>query len=94
MARLGNSLAVQWLGLLTFTAEGTGSIPGWGTKIPQAVRPGQHPPPPPKQKKQKQQKTNKKTPNDTPESNQGLQRITMGLYLAHPSSVLPIPLNP
>ena len=33
----GNSLAVQWLGLGAFTAEGPGSIPGWGTKIPQAV---------------------------------------------------------
>ena len=33
----GNSLAVQWLGLCAFTAEGTGSIPGWGTKIPQAT---------------------------------------------------------
>ena len=34
---VGNSLVVQWLGLHTFTAEGAGSIPGWGTKIPQAV---------------------------------------------------------
>jgi len=25
-----NSLAVQWLGLPAFTAEGPGSIPGWG----------------------------------------------------------------
>ena len=33
----GNSLAVQWLGLGDFTAEGVGSIPGWGTKIPQAA---------------------------------------------------------
>ena len=33
---LGNSLAVQWLGLLAFTAEGAGSVPGWGTEIPQA----------------------------------------------------------
>ena len=32
----GNSLAVQWSGLGTFTAEGLGSIPGQGTKIPQA----------------------------------------------------------
>ena len=30
----GNSLAVQWLGL------GPGSIPGQGTKIPQAVQHG------------------------------------------------------
>ena len=31
---LGNSLAVQWLGLRAFTAKGpgeAGSIPGWGT---------------------------------------------------------------
>ena len=34
----GNSLAVQWLGLRAFTAEGTGSIPGRGVKIPQAVQ--------------------------------------------------------
>ena len=32
-----NSLAVQWLGLCAFTAEGAGSFPGQGTKIPQAV---------------------------------------------------------
>ena len=31
------SLAVQWLGLGAFTVTGRGSIPGWGTKIPQAV---------------------------------------------------------
>ena len=35
--RMGNSLAVQWLGLGTFTAMGPGSIPGRGTKIPQAM---------------------------------------------------------
>ena len=35
----GNSLGVQWLGLHVFTAESTGSIPGRGTKIPQAKRP-------------------------------------------------------
>ena len=33
----GNSLAVQWLGLHAFTAEGPGSISGRGTKISQAV---------------------------------------------------------
>ena len=33
-----NSLAVQQLGLLALTAEGPGSIPSQGTKIPQAVR--------------------------------------------------------
>ena len=32
-----NSLAVQWLGLCAFTADGPGSIPGQGIKIPQAV---------------------------------------------------------
>ena len=37
----GNSLAVQRLGLRTFIAKGPGSIPGWGTKIPQAARCGQ-----------------------------------------------------
>ena len=37
----GDSLVVQWLGLLTFTDEGMGSIPGWGTKIPQAAQRGQ-----------------------------------------------------
>ena len=35
----GNSLAVQWLGLCTFTAEGPGSIPGWETKIPHSAWP-------------------------------------------------------
>ena len=34
---LRNSLVVQRLGLCAFTAEGTGSIPGQGTKIPQAM---------------------------------------------------------
>jgi len=29
---------VQRLGLLAVTAEGIVSIPGWGTKIPQAMR--------------------------------------------------------
>ena len=32
----GNSLAVQWLGLQASTAGDTGSIPGQGTRIPQA----------------------------------------------------------
>ena len=31
----------QWLGLGAFTAKGSGSIPGWGTKIPQAMGCGQ-----------------------------------------------------
>ena len=29
---------VQWLGLCTLTAEGSGLIPDQGTKIPQALR--------------------------------------------------------
>ena len=33
---------VQWLGLSALTAMGPGSIPGWGTKIPQAERHGQN----------------------------------------------------
>ena len=33
----GNSLAVQWLGLQASTAGNTGSVPGWGTKIPHAM---------------------------------------------------------
>ena len=37
----GNSLAVQWLGLRTRIAKGPGSIPGRGTKIPQAMQSGQ-----------------------------------------------------
>ena len=35
----GNSLAVQWLGLCAFTAKGLSSVPGRGTKIPQAPWP-------------------------------------------------------
>ena len=34
MAHLGNFLAVKWLGLCTFTAQGLCSIPGGGTNIP------------------------------------------------------------
>ena len=37
----GNSLAVQWLGLCASTAGGPSSIPGRGTKIPQALPCGQ-----------------------------------------------------
>ena len=35
---IGNSLVVQWLELQTFTTEGVGSVPDWGTKIPQAMQ--------------------------------------------------------
>ena len=38
MLASGNSLAVQWLGLHASTAGYTGSIPGPGTKIPQAAQ--------------------------------------------------------
>ena len=34
----GNSLEVQWLRFCAFTTKDLGSIPGWGTKIPQAAR--------------------------------------------------------
>ena len=37
----GNFLVVQWLGLCAFIVEDPGSIPGWGTKIPQATWHGQ-----------------------------------------------------
>ena len=36
----GNSLVVQWLGLRALNAEGVGSVPGWGSKIPQTVQHG------------------------------------------------------
>ena len=39
---IGNSLAVQWLGLWASTAGGTGLIPGRGAKIPHATRCGQN----------------------------------------------------
>ena len=34
-------MAVQWLRLHAYTEGGTDSIPGWGTKIPQAMECGQ-----------------------------------------------------
>ena len=34
----GNSLEVQWLRRHTFISEGTGSIPGWRTKILKAMQ--------------------------------------------------------
>ena len=34
----GNSLEVQWLRCHTFISEGTGSIPGWRTKILKAMQ--------------------------------------------------------
>ena len=38
---LGTSLVVQWLGLQASSAGGSGSIPGWGPKIPHAMWHGQ-----------------------------------------------------
>ena len=38
----GNSLVIQWLGFHASIAEGTGSIPGQGTKSPQATWHGQN----------------------------------------------------
>ena len=38
---IGNSLVVQWLGLHASTEGGMASIPGRGTKIPQAAGCGQ-----------------------------------------------------
>lgn len=35
-----SSLAVQWLGLHSFTAEGLSSVPDHGTKVPQAMQYG------------------------------------------------------
>ena len=35
---IGTTLAVQWLRLRASNAEGTGSIPGRGTKIPRATQ--------------------------------------------------------
>ena len=32
---------VQWLGLHASTTGGTGSLPGWGTKVPHATLRGQ-----------------------------------------------------
>ena len=52
---MGNSLAVQWLGLRAFTAEGEGSVPGRGTGIPQATWHSQN-----------QTKTKQKTKNQKP----------------------------
>ena len=39
---IGTSLVVQWLRLRAPTAGGTGSMPGWGTKVSHVVRPKQN----------------------------------------------------
>ena len=46
----GTSLAVQWLRLCLYNADGAGWIPGWGTEIPHASWQGPPTPPPPKKK--------------------------------------------
>ena len=51
---VGTSLVVQWLRLRALNAGGTGSIPGWGTKIPHAAQRGQN------------KQTNKKNYNEVP----------------------------
>ena len=56
---LGNSSAVQLLGLRALSAEGLGSIPGQGTKIPLASGCGQTVLPAPPAKKKKIQNKNK-----------------------------------
>ena len=45
---------VQWLELNDSTAGGPGSIPGWGTKIPHALKP--------KKKKKKDHEKNQLSP--------------------------------
>ena len=37
MLKIGTSMTVQWLRLYVSGARGTGSITGWGAKIPQTV---------------------------------------------------------
>ena len=39
MQKGGMSLVIQWLRFHVPSSEGTGSIPGWETKIPHAVWP-------------------------------------------------------
>ena len=41
VAGRGSSLAVQLLGLSALTAEGLGSIPGWGSKFLQTMQSSQ-----------------------------------------------------
>ena len=53
-----NALAVPWLGLEAFTAEGPGSIPGRGTKIPQTTQYSQE-----KRKKYYETRSNRKLSN-------------------------------
>ena len=42
MVTFGNSLVVQWLRFYAFIAKSIGSIPGKGTKIPQAKQCSQY----------------------------------------------------
>ena len=52
MQKGGMSLVIQWLRFHVPSSEGTGSIPGWETKIPHAVWP--------KKKKKKIEATERK----------------------------------
>ena len=63
----GNSLAVQRLGLHALTAEDLGSIPGQGTKIPQALWRGH---------KTKQNKT------ITKKQKQGIWKVKHGFFIS------------
>lgn len=65
MTQSGNSLEVPWSGLCTFTAEGMGSIPAWGTKSLQALQCGQ------KQTNKTKTKTKHKDPEECLETSQG-----------------------
>ena len=63
----GTSLAVQWLRLHPSTAGGMGLIPGLGTKIPHATRPG-------KKKKERERETWRK--NLSPARSRGPSWLT------------------
>ena len=65
--RRENSLAIQWLGLGALTDKGAGSIPGQGTKIPQAARHSQ------KKKKKKIPRRNERWPRLTGQVSYGTE---------------------
>ena len=65
---MGNSLEVQWLGLCAFIVEGLGSIPEWGTKIPQVAWRSK------KQNKMKTKPDKSNQSNNNKKSNLGLAK--------------------
>ena len=80
--KIGNSLVIQWLGLHIVTAKGPGSIPGGGTKIPQAAWHSQ------KKKKREREKETKnrariRSSNPTPGHISGEEHCSKG-YM-HPN---------